>query len=324
MKKCKFRLAAAALSCVMLFSPLAAQAAEPVSYIPGTETELCEEENDTAGARLNCKTVTLHITDYDPTPMVGLYMEECVYYYTHESWSTSNYSVARVDSNGVVTGRSPGTATITCRTEYGESASCVVKVVKDVQTAELNESNFTLTMKYNDRNPSKQLYLSSGSGYLYGWNSSNTSVATVDSNGVVRAVGEGSSTITVLCSGRMLSCNVNVRSNIGKLSINKDVLLLKTVGGSEGLSAIIDGAGVGAAWSSSNPAVATVDANGVVTAVADGEATITASANGQAVSCTVYVGTSAEAYEESDAMAAALAIAGMTAIIGLSVAAAAD
>jgi plastocyanin len=48
---------------------------------------------------------------------------------------------------------------------------------------------------------------------------------------------------------------------------------------------------VSAAWSSSNTAVATVDQNGLVTAVADGTATITASAGGATGTATVTVGT---------------------------------
>ena len=43
------------------------------------------------------------------------------------------------------------------------------------------------------------------------------------------------------------------------------------------------------AWTSSNDAVATVDANGVVTAKAEGTATITATADGKTATCTVTV-----------------------------------
>ncbi|MEG2633550.1 MAG: PASTA domain-containing protein [Oscillospiraceae bacterium] len=43
------------------------------------------------------------------------------------------------------------------------------------------------------------------------------------------------------------------------------------------------------AWSSSDPAIATVDANGLVTGVAAGSATITAAANGKTATCAVTV-----------------------------------
>jgi hypothetical protein len=62
----------------------------------------------------------------------------------------------------------------------------------------------------------------------------------------------------------------------------------KMVGGSYGMGGSLEE--VPATWSSSNPAVATVDANGLVTGVADGTAVITAryaSASGQ---YTVIVG----------------------------------
>lgn len=322
----KLRLASAALGCVMLISPLAAQAASPVPMMPGTEPELCEEENDTIGMRLNCSSVTLRITSNDPYPMTGLYVEKArttPYYY--ESWSSSSPSVAMVDDYGIVTAYKAGSTVITCRTEYGEYATCRVTVTKEEDRPALNESNFTLTMKYNDLNPTKQLYLTRGNGYLYGWSSSNSAVASVNSNGLVTAIAPGSATITALCNGRPVSCNVNVSSDIGKLKLSKDTMLLKAIGGAEGLGAVVDGSGVAASWTSSNPAVASVDANGVVTALADGEAVITAVApNGSTASCTVYVGTAATDYEDSEAMAAAVALAGLTAIVGLSVAAAAD
>src|SRR5258708_31048657 len=44
-----------------------------------------------------------------------------------------------------------------------------------------------------------------------------------------------------------------------------------------------------AQWKSSNPSVATVDANGVVSPVSDGEASITASAHGSTATATVRV-----------------------------------
>jgi uncharacterized protein YjdB len=42
-------------------------------------------------------------------------------------------------------------------------------------------------------------------------------------------------------------------------------------------------------WKSSKPAVASIDANGVVTAVADGRTKITATANGESAGITVEV-----------------------------------
>ncbi|WRK53097.1 Ig-like domain-containing protein [Coprobacillaceae bacterium CR2/5/TPMF4] len=48
------------------------------------------------------------------------------------TWTTSNKEVAEVDSNGKVTGKSEGTATITVKTSNGLTASCKVTVTKQI------------------------------------------------------------------------------------------------------------------------------------------------------------------------------------------------
>jgi len=78
------------------------------------------------------------------------------------------------------------------------------------------------------------------------------------------------------------------------IELNKYETRIEQIGGIDELTAIItpaDAADKTVKWSSSDTSVATVDSNGVVTAVAKGTAVITATAsNGKAVSCTVNVG----------------------------------
>lgn len=47
------------------------------------------------------------------------------------SWTSDNYSVADVDSNGIVTGVSAGTATITATAFDGTSVSCIITVLRN-------------------------------------------------------------------------------------------------------------------------------------------------------------------------------------------------
>ena len=64
---------------------------------------------------------------------------------------------------------------------------------------------------------------------------------------------------------------MTVTSDIGRVTLNKNDLLFKTVGSKETLTASValeSGGSVPITWVSSNPGVATVDPNGVVTAVA--------------------------------------------------------
>ena len=123
------------------------------------------------------------------------------------------------------------------------------------------------------------------------WSSSDTDVATVDTNGKVSAVAAGTATITVTATNgtvdtsddKEATCVVTVNAaapsvvSVTGVEINKTSTTL-TVGGTETLTATVnpgDATDKTVTWSSDNTSVATVDANGKVTAVAAGTATIT-------------------------------------------------
>lgn len=160
-------------------------------------------------------------------------------------------------------------------------------------------------LQYNDLHPTHQLQLTNSDHsflYVYQWMSSNPEVATVSDKGLVTAQAAGTTTITAMVSnGQALRCSVTVTSDIGKVTLNKSDLLLRTVGTQERLTAAVaveGGGSVPITWVSSNPGVVTVDADGVVTAIADGEAKVTAlSPAGRFDVCSVVVGMAAEKYE---------------------------
>ena len=231
-------------------------------------------------------------------------------------WMSSNPTVATVDGDGRVTGRSAGEATITAITDRGECAACKVTVRKESGNAAskkpaLDHTTLNLVIQYNNAHPSQKLQLINTSGsfvYAYQWMSSNPEVATVDSEGLVTAQKPGTTTVTALATnGQALRCAVTVNSDVGKVILNKRDLLLRTVGSKEALTASVaveDGVNVPITWVSSNPGVATVDASGVVTAVADGEAKITAlSPDGRFDSCSVFVGLAADKYDTEEDLA---------------------
>ncbi|MBO7480149.1 MAG: leucine-rich repeat protein [Bacteroidales bacterium] len=123
------------------------------------------------------------------------------------------------------------------------------------------------------------------------WSSSNTSVATV-SNGVVKAVGEGSANITASAGGKSAVCQVTV--NPVRIPVTGISLDLKEasiyVGETLTLVATVspaDATDKSVAWTSDDPKVATVDPKGVVTAVAPGTCTITAQSGDFSAKCTV-------------------------------------
>lgn len=122
------------------------------------------------------------------------------------TWSTSDPEVATVDTNGVVKGLKAGTATITATSKcpYATtkpSASCEV-TVKDLVTINLSKNYLYLTSTTEPKT------LSAGSEAV--WTSSDPEVATVDENGTVTAVGNGTATITATQVGGIGTCTVKV------------------------------------------------------------------------------------------------------------------
>ena len=115
------------------------------------------------------------------------------------------------------------------------------------------------------------------------WSSSDTSVATVDASGLVTGVGEGMATITASAGNASGSAVVSVVQPVATVGVSPSA---DTIGLGSTLQLTAEGfdengdAVVGAAfsWESSDAAVATVDASGLVTGVTVGGATITASA----------------------------------------------
>ena len=137
------------------------------------------------------------------------------------------------------------------------------------------------------------------------WTSSNTAIAAVNNNGVVtaRAVGTAVITVKTACGGHTDSVNVTVIPApipVTDISLNKTALTL-AVGDTETLIAAImpeDATNKTVTWTSSSNAVATVDADGVVTAVSAGTAVITAQAGEVTASCTVTVFTPGQITDE--------------------------
>jgi uncharacterized protein YjdB len=119
------------------------------------------------------------------------------------TWASNNSAVARISSDGVVTGISPGSATITASRE-GVSGSATV-TVQLVPVARVVVSPATATLKRgNKKQFSATAYDAAGkviTGRAVTWSSSNTGVATVSSTGIVTAVKAGTATITATVSG---------------------------------------------------------------------------------------------------------------------------
>ena len=218
------------------------------------------------------------------------------------TWTSSNASVATVDSEGKVTAVSKGTATIraTANDGSGEYASCSVTVIRPVATIELDKTSLVLYRGSSNvtETITATVNPSDASNTTVTWSSSNTSVATVSSSGVVTGISKGTATITVTAndgSGAQAACEVEVKQYVTSITLDKTSLSL--VIGDEAAISVTSVLPENAndrsvAWSSSDNSVASVDNNGKVTAKAKGNATIMVTANdgsGISASSTVFV-----------------------------------
>ena len=208
-------------------------------------------------------------------------------------WNSSNTSVATVTNDGLVTAIKKGTTNITASVD-GYAATCSVEVLASVTGISLNKTSATL----NRGESLKLSYSVTPTGATLqeqvSWVSTNTSVASVDNQGNVSAVGAGTADITVSLEGFTATCRITVVVPVNSVSLNKTALTIEK-GNSETLVATInpsDATNQSLSWSSSNTAIATVDKDGRVTAIEGGDATITVSSNnGKTASCSVKVTT---------------------------------
>ena len=217
------------------------------------------------------------------------------------NWTSSNTAVATVDANGKVTALSPGTVQITATSDqYPAISDSITLEVTPILVEQLMLSHTTMAIQTgssktlsvtvtpaNAHDPSVTWSVEPG-GEAY---------ISVDQNGTVTALAEGAGTITATAndgSGVTASCTVTVQSNpipATGMELSEEEVWIRSNYFSP------DTAGRGDAepvyqltahftpdlatntdvtWTSDNEAVATVDANGVVTAHQGGIATITA------------------------------------------------
>ena len=216
------------------------------------------------------------------------------------TWSSSDKSVATVDTKGNVTGVKAGTATITVKTtDGGKTATCTVTVEKKtVAVTMVSLDKTTLSLEVGGESTlAATVSPSNATNKKLKWSSSNTAVATVDQNGKVKGIKAGSATITVTTEdgGKKATCAVTVKDKVVAvtgITLNKSTLSLFEAVSAQ-LTATISPSNATdktVTWSSSNTSVATVDNTGKVTAVNAGTATITAkTSNNKSATCSVTV-----------------------------------
>uniref|UniRef100_UPI003FD8AF67 GH25 family lysozyme n=1 Tax=Ruminococcus bromii TaxID=40518 RepID=UPI003FD8AF67 len=111
------------------------------------------------------------------------------------SYYSDNTAIATVQkSGGLMTAKTAGTTTIRCKLSSGREATCKVTVKSAPSSVTLNYT--TSTLKVGQSEAIKVTYNNNAYSFKNKWTSSNTYVATVNSDGKIYAKSLGSTTIS--------------------------------------------------------------------------------------------------------------------------------
>lgn len=193
------------------------------------------------------------------------------------TYKVDKKSVATVSESGVITAVKPGEAVVSVSAD-GTTKNVKVKVRKP--TVKLDKTSISL---YRTQTSTLKVQVSSGKKPTF--RSSRSSVATVDENGVITAIKNGTATITVSVDGVSKTCTVVVK----KPAISLNIYNVELKKGTTAVISASVSSGNKATYSSSNTSVAVVWPNGLIKAVGKGTCYIYAQEDGTKVKCKVVV-----------------------------------
>lgn len=195
-------------------------------------------------------------------------------------WGSSDVSVATVDAYGNVKAEGNGEATVfVSSSDGGFTAYCNVKVGTPVTGISLDPREFTLETIGSSFTIKPVISPEDASDLGVVWESADTKVVSVASDGTVTAIGPGTTTVKATTNdGSFTSnCVVSVKSPAQHVSLDKTSLKLLE-GESGKLTATVyplNSTQKTLTWVSDHPDVASVDNEGNVTARKAGTATVT-------------------------------------------------
>ena len=212
------------------------------------------------------------------------------------TWTSTDDTVATVDENGKVTALKAGTTYIKAKVEDKE-VSCKIDVVVPLTGIDLNKDvaeivkgqteKLTVTLVPEDTTYTGKVE----------WTSSDDTIATVDENGNVRGIKEGTVTITAKAVENGNEIIDTAEITVKEIPLNSIAIDIADfdlgIGRTQSLGVVCNPENttddINVEWTSSDNKVATVDENGVVTAIAEGTAVITAKVGDKTASVTVTV-----------------------------------
>ncbi|MCT8337482.1 PGF-pre-PGF domain-containing protein [Methanoculleus sp. Afa-1] len=220
------------------------------------------------------------------------------------NWTSSDPAVGTINETGLFTAIGEGTANVTA-TAGNASASALVTVealpepildnlyiTPSGATLAIGDTQrFVVTASDQDGNAMTNVSVN--------WTSSDEDVGTIDEAGLFVALAEGTATVAATAENVTATATVTVINNepaLASIAVTPSEITLVSNDTAAFTATALDQfgnefSGIEIAWTSSDPAVGTIDADGLFNAVADGTTTITATAENITGEATVTVAT---------------------------------
>ena len=203
-------------------------------------------------------------------------------------FKSSSTKYVTVDENGVATAKKAGSSTITVETYNGKTATLKLTVKKAPSSISLSAERSSLAV---GESVQLSVKLSSGSVGSYTLASSDESKLIIDENGLATALSGGEVKVTAEThNGKKKTITLNIIAEPEIITLSESQISIGEDDSWQLSYRMNEGAGGAVSFSSSNPAVASVDEKGNISALKEGTAVITAQAyNGVFAQCYVYV-----------------------------------
>lgn len=193
------------------------------------------------------------------------------------SWTVGDDSIATVDENGIITGIKGGDTIVVVSSADGKmTAKCPVTVSQPLMAIRMDDIDLQ-TNGQSSATVNYTLVPADTTEDNVTLSVDDDSVARLDGNRII-AVNSGETKITATCGIVKTSAKVTVTTKVEQITLNKTEGVL-TVGNTHTIKATVfpeDATDKAVTWESSDESIATVDAEGNVTAKDTGNVTIMA------------------------------------------------
>ncbi len=213
------------------------------------------------------------------------------------TWSSGDPSVVSIDANGLVTSVTNGTTEISARAD-GIEGTVAIAVAQVPSVVTVSSNRDTLVALTDTVRMTAEAHDELGNpivGATFAWESSDTTVATIDASGLVTAIENGESVVTATTNGVEGGRALVVSQVVSSVETSPSPWTFTLFGDTVRFNAgALDAAnqpvlGRGVQWTSDDAGVVTIDSTGLATAISNGSAILSATIEGVSDSVTATV-----------------------------------